>query len=217
MPDSIDSLDTYLSAVSDIIEELRCLSEKDLSATSPRLVHRKLDTAKAKLEVAAGILDTMVVAQGSDTESYLSMRRIQYASLTKELADLVIQLRRRFERATLEKRRQEMELNGKVRLRMDVITSLENVYRLLSQESVRSEESLLALKASTDVLRIVSSEHSAISAHVAVGRAETKLIKWIENRDRLIIGTLFVIYCILALFIVRKRLRRIHVYPWFLP
>ncbi|TNJ30093.1 putative Sec20 [Giardia muris] len=196
-------------------QELADLAATDLLGQPESHVLQRITRLKEQLSHLTRILVELEVSP--DPPHELPMFKYNVESMTADLEAL----RRRYiegiKQKELIEKKEELARVTRLRTQASIIDRLENVCSILSTEAARSEACLYALQDSTDILRCVSKGHDDIATATAEGRDCIKQIDGIERRDRLIIRSLFLLFCLTALMIFRKRLKRVHLYPPFLP
>lgn len=208
------------SVLDDVSQEYTALRSENILSMPEQQVLSRIERMKQQLEHVGILISDLFTLYPAENRT-ISIYQVSADTLRNDLDTLkaryVADLRAQNMAMKHSKKQANLEDNERVRINIDVISRLENIYRILSQEAARSEDCLKALQASTDVLRSVSQGHDSIAMATIEGRRCISEIDKIERRDKKIVRGLFLAFCGTALFVVRHRLKRIHLYPPFLP
>jgi len=150
----------------------------------------------------------------SDVLSGLNVRALCVSSLSGRLGVLAGERPTAQSENFRETRLQNAKEKTAAQSGAEIVSALQRIHTILSEELVRSDESLRQLIGSTELLGSVSRVHDSIAGNVQAGRRHREEIHWINVRDRVYVLGAFLLFCLTALLIVRKRLTRVHL--WFL-
>lgn len=208
------------SALDDVSREYAALQSENILNAPEQQVLSRIERMRQQLEQVGLLISDFSALYPTESRA-ISIYKVSADTLQNDLdalrAKYVADIRAQNMAVKYSKKQANLEDNERVRVNIDVISRLENIYRILSQEAARSEDCLKALQASTDVLRSVSRGHDSIAMATTEGRRCISEIDKIERRDKQIVRSLFLAFCGTALLVVRHRLKRIHLYPPFLP
>lgn len=208
------------AALDDVSREYTALHTADILSIPEQQILARIERMRQQLEQVGLLIADFSRMYPAESRA-ISIYQVSADTLQNDLdalrAKFVADVKAQNIAMKHSKRQANLDDNERIRTNIDVISRLENVYRILSQEAARSEDCLRALQASTDVLRSVSQGHDSIAMATVEGRRCISEIDKIERRDKRIVRSLFLAFCATALFVVRHRLRRIHLYPPFLP
>lgn len=208
------------AALDDVSREYTALQSENILSMPEQQVLTRIERMQQQLEQVGLLIADFSKMYPTEARA-ISIYQISADTLQSDLdilrAKFVADVKAQNMATKHSKKQANLEDNERIRTNIDVISRLENIYRILSQEAARSEDCLRALQASTDVLRSVAQGHDSIAMATVEGRRCISEIDKIERRDKRIVRSLFLAFCATALLVVRHRLKRIHLYPPFLP
>lgn len=182
-----------------------------LAAEASALCAELSDDARRRVAAAASPEERR---EAADALSGLRVRALCVSSLAGRLSALAGAAPGAREAGMREARLRDAREQTEARSGADVVSALQRIHTILSEELARSDESLRQLVGSTELLGSVSRTHDSIAGNARAGRRHREELHWINVRDRIYVLGAFLLFCLVALLIVRKRLRRVHL--WFL-